>query len=223
MFSFKRESGVVVIEGHIAPAAGVMAGATVCAELTVVLILCGMAGITILWRSLIHAIHVTGTALNVCMFPRKRESGVIVIEGHVSPTAGVMAGTAVCAELTVVVVPVRVAGITIRGRTFIHSIHMTGTALNACVFSRKREGGVVVIEGHIVPAAGVVTGTAVRAELAVVLVLICMAGITIRRYTLIHAIDVTGITLNTCVFSRELETGLAVIETDIGPFGGLMT
>jgi len=47
MFSHQREAGIVVIEVHIAPAAGGMAGTAIRAELSVMCVLAGMTGITI--------------------------------------------------------------------------------------------------------------------------------------------------------------------------------
>jgi len=79
-----------VIEGSITPSAWGMTRTTVRAELSVMGILAGMAGITICWRTFINTIRVTGTALNIRVFARKREGCVVVIEGYVAPATGVV-------------------------------------------------------------------------------------------------------------------------------------
>ena len=56
----QREGGLGMVESDIAPACGCMASRAVRPVLTVMLILRGMARITILWRALIDSVHVAG-------------------------------------------------------------------------------------------------------------------------------------------------------------------
>jgi hypothetical protein len=55
----ERKTGLIVIEAYILPGAGVMAGATVCAELSVVHILGGMARKAVCGRPLINTVEMT--------------------------------------------------------------------------------------------------------------------------------------------------------------------
>lgn len=154
MFTNKREARIAVVEGHVAPPARVMTGAAVRAELSIMGILACMTGITIRWSTLVNAICVTGTALNVGMFSRQRESGIVVIESHIAPTAGIVTRSAVRAELTIMLVFRGMTGITILGRPFEHTIGMTGSTLHAGMPARKREAGLVVVKAHVRPLGG---------------------------------------------------------------------
>ena len=73
--------------------------------------------------------------IQIRMFSDQRESGFVVIESHIAPTAGVVAGSAICAELSVVIVFSGMAGITICRCTFIDAIGMTGGTLHIVVSS----------------------------------------------------------------------------------------
>ena len=102
-----------------------------------------------------------------------------MIKVHIIPSAWVMAGTTIRAKLSIVVVIVCMTGITIRRRAFVNTIDMARAALDIGVSSRKREAGIVVIEGYIAPTTGGMTCSAVRTELSIVVVLVCVACITI--------------------------------------------
>ncbi len=75
--------GLTPVGGHVADAA-------ICAIGTVVLVLVGMTGDTLIRSALIYAISVTFRAGKVGMFALERETGVVMIEGGVWPTARIM-------------------------------------------------------------------------------------------------------------------------------------
>lgn len=125
MLSSQRERRIVMIKSHVAPPAWVVTGTTVRSELSVMSILCSVTGKTIRGRSLIHSVDVTCLALNTGMFARKRETRVVVIEGHIRPFCRFMTRTAARAKLAIVSVLCRMAGVTILRRTFEYTIHMT--------------------------------------------------------------------------------------------------
>ena len=102
MFSHEWETCIVMIEGCIAPPAGGMTGTTVRTELPIMGILRSMTGITIRGRALVNAVRMAGITLNIRVFPGKREGGGAVIEGHIAPSAGIVAGSAIRPKLTVV-------------------------------------------------------------------------------------------------------------------------
>lgn len=125
MMPNQREGGVVVIEGYIAPGAGVMARAAGCAELSAVGILGGMTRVTIGWSAFVDTVGVTSLTLNTCMFPGQREGGVVVVERHICPFGGFMAGTTACAELSIVGVLGGMTRVTVLGCPFENTIRMT--------------------------------------------------------------------------------------------------
>lgn len=98
----QREGGLAMIEGHILPAGCIMARGTYRSELSVVCILGSMTGIAIRGCALEHAIRVTDHTLNVLVLPSQWEGSPVVIEGHVFPAAGLVAGTTIRTELTAV-------------------------------------------------------------------------------------------------------------------------
>ena len=119
------ERGIVMIERGIAPAAGIVARTTVCAELAAVGVFGGVTGVTIGGCAFVHAVAVAGTTLDIRMQTRQREGSVAVIEDHVCPFCGNVTGTATGPELTVVSVSGSVTAITILGRSPIYVVGVT--------------------------------------------------------------------------------------------------
>ena len=72
---------------------------------------------------------------------------------------------------------------------------MTGIALQAAMSAREREAGLIMIEGYVCPAAGVMAACAGGSELSLVLIFTGMARETILGRTLEFSIRVTGTTL----------------------------
>lgn len=100
MTAVQRESGVAMIEGYIAPAAGSMTGCTVLTELTVMPVIVCVTGIAVLRRTLEDAIDMTTGTLNTGMTAPQGECCIVVFKGDIPPTGGRMACGAVRAELT---------------------------------------------------------------------------------------------------------------------------
>jgi len=98
-----------------------------------------VAGDTLIWRALIHTILMAFRTTQVLVFPDKRETGIIVVKGHIAPSAGVMTGTAIRPELPVMFVLAGMAGKTIFRRPLVNAVGMTCTALNICMLARKRK------------------------------------------------------------------------------------
>lgn len=90
MFPFERETGLVMVEGSVAPSVGRVTGTAIGAELTVMLVLRGVTGIAIGGRALV-AVGMTCLALYACMFAIEREAGVVMVEVHIRPAGGLMA------------------------------------------------------------------------------------------------------------------------------------
>lgn len=99
---------------------------------------------------------------------------------------------------------------------------MTLCTTQAGMFPGQREAGNGMVEIDIAPALRRVAGTAIRAKLTVVIILVGVAGITVGGRTLIP-IGVASLTLNAGMFSDQREARAAVIECDIRPFRRFMT
>ena len=184
-----------MIKARTTPSFGRMTGTTVRAKLTVMVIIIGVTGKTIRRRSLI-TIRMAGFALHTAMFPGKRETGIAMVEGNIRPLRWLMTGTAIRAELTVVVILVSVAGIAIFWRTFVYIVRMAGFAGDIRMRSCQRETRIAMVEGRVLPLARVMTGGTDRAKLSVVGIIPGVTGNAIFWRSLIHTINVTSRTLN---------------------------
>jgi len=114
----QREISLCMIETHVLPGAGVMTVFTGGAELSIVGIFCGMAGVTIRGGPLINSVIMAGGTSYCFMAIDKLEVCGVVIEIYIFPGAGVMTAGAICAELTVVGVFGSMTGITVCWRMY---------------------------------------------------------------------------------------------------------
>jgi len=117
-----------------------------------------------------------------------------VVKGGGLPTAGIVTRSAIRPELTSVRVLCRMAGIAIRRRAFVLSVHMTGLAGDRRVHSSQWKCSVIVIESHVRPLGGLMTRPTIRPKLSTVRVLCRMARITILRRAFVLSIHVAGFT-----------------------------
>lgn len=85
------------------------------------------------------------------------------------------------------------------------------------------EVAAVVIETRIVPVRWLMTGRTIRAELALVFVILLVAGITVGRRAFILAIHVARLACHFGVLAFQLERGQVVIERGRSPALGSMT
>jgi hypothetical protein len=133
-----------------------------------------------------------------------------------------MAGTAVCPELAVMLVPRSVAGKAVGGRAGIPSIDVTGGAGHSGMTPCERKTCRLVIEIDIGPTTCRMAGGTDRPELPQVLVLRGMARVTIPRSAFIDPIRVACRTEDVGMQTRQREGCSAVIERNIIPLCGLV-
>ena len=93
-----------MVEGDVFPATGSMTTRAIGPKLTVMCIVCSMAGKTTRGRASIHAIDMTGLAGDSRVLTREGETRPAVIEIHVAPGTGHMAAGAVRPKLSIVLV-----------------------------------------------------------------------------------------------------------------------
>lgn len=142
-----------------------------------------------------------------------------IVYRSIAPPLGGMTFTAIVAIFSVMFI--LMTGNTLCRSTLIRSIGMALRTVEFCMLAHKRETGIVMVERCVSPPAGRVAGTAIRTKLTVVLVLVGMTGITIGGRPLV-TIGMTGFALNVVMLAGKWETGIAMIETNVGPFGRLM-
>lgn len=121
----QRKSSLVMIEGYVVPATGIVACAAGRAELTVVCIFGGMTRVAIPRCAFIDTVGVTGLTLNARVFPGQREGCIVVVERDIRPFGGFVTGAAACAKLTVVGILGGMTRVTVLGRAFEDAIRMT--------------------------------------------------------------------------------------------------
>ena len=162
-------------------------------------ILGGVAGLTIrteqtgmIWRVAVAgnarggkprklSIGMTALTFQTDMPTREREVRFIVVEGHVIPTRGLVAGGTVRAKLSAMLILLAMAGVAIAGRAFVCPVLVTLFTLRLGVFPLQFERRQVVIEFGGRPAVGGVAGGAVGAEAPLVRFIVAMAGGAILR------------------------------------------
>lgn len=161
-----------------------------------------MTGITVLGRALVHAIGMAGTTLHIAVTSIQWEACIGMIESCPTPTTGSMTGSTICAELAVVSVLGSMTSVAILRCAFENTVLMTGSTLGITVPSSQCKPGILgMIEGHIPPAARVMAGTTIRAELSVMGVPCSVTAITILRCTFENPVLMTGCTGNTLMLS----------------------
>lgn len=153
---------------HIAfPAIGGMAGDAVRSESAVVLVMRGMAGVTVGGRALIDAILVTAAARDGDVTAGQFEGGDIVIELRgLGPAFGCVTRATFRSETGLVEIVLLVTGIAIlrRGHQVVEiaRANVTTRAGGLCVQADERKGSFGVVEFMAVRIETVVTGQAVR-------------------------------------------------------------
>ena len=115
------------------------------------------------------------------MRARQRKVTEAVIEACIVPISGVMTGPAIRAILSIVLIILLVAGVTIGGRTFELLVDMTRLTCYLGMFALELEGRKVVIECRRLPTIRSVTLTAVKAKAALVRLIVKVTGIAILQ------------------------------------------
>lgn len=168
VFTDQREGEFGVIHARQLPAFGRVAGGAVRPKLTVMAVVFQVTGGAILGRAFEDAVLVTGRTGHHAVFARQFKGGTIVVEGTRFPTAGTMAGGAVCAERALMGVVALVAGVTVLGRGFqVGQGTRANVALGAFglgVLSAQLERDQVMVEGGTVRVHSVVACDAVCPE-----------------------------------------------------------
>jgi len=127
-----------------------------------------------------------------------------------------MAGTASLTKLTFVCIILGMAGVAVSGCTLENVIDMTAGTSYLSVFAGQFKGRQVVVKGCGQPTVGRMAGTAIRTELAVVMIILGMAGIATLggRFEICNTAS-AGMTASTDylgMFPCQLERNLTMIK-----------
>ena len=109
----------------------------------------------------------------------QREVAAVMVEIRILPVGRVMAGRAICAKLTVMLVILSVAGITVHRCCLVLSIHMTRLTANFGVFSFQFERREVMVKRCGSPAICRVTLAAIQSEAALMRLIVMVTGVAI--------------------------------------------
>jgi len=178
-----------MVEGGRFPSGGGVAGPTVRTELPSMRVAIFVAGIAVNGSALVNIIGMATCTGGRGVFAGQFEVGHIMVEGGRFPGGGGVAGTTVCTELAIMTIILLMAGIAVGGCTLEDIIAMTAQACGCGVFAGQLKGGQVVVEGGWFPGGGGVAGTTVCTVLAIMPIILLMAGITVCRYAFVDAID----------------------------------
>jgi hypothetical protein len=140
-----------------------MAGGAIGAKLPAVLIIVGVAGITIPRRAFELSTRVAGSAVHPDVLPGQRKRRLGMVESHVFPTGRGMAQPAIGAKLPAVLIIVGVAAVTILRQADIFAPRMAARAIHTQVFSGELEGCLIVVEGGLIPGGRRMAGRTIFA------------------------------------------------------------
>jgi hypothetical protein len=91
------------------------------------------------------------------------------------------------------------------------------------MLSHQWKSSVIVIKTCVAPAAGTVTGAAIRAKLSVMLIITSVTGKAAGGRAFIYIIHVARCAWRVGVPPRKWKRSVVVIENHIGPTGRFMT
>lgn len=166
-----------MFEDHILPTARYVTGGAVGAKLPKVNLRVGVTAHACGGRTLIDVVGVALHASCLDVGTRERERGLAMVEcRNLFPVVGRMAGGAVGAVLAHMNLRLRVAVHTCSGCTFIDVVAVAVHACRLNMGTGEREGGLVMVERNLIPAAGRVAGHTIRAEGTLVYVVLLVAG-----------------------------------------------
>lgn len=220
MLPGQRKACIGMVKRHIGPFCGLMAGSTVGAKLSVMIVILGMTGIAIGGSTFVGIVHMTGGAGHLRMRASQLEPRGRMIKMNIAPFCRFVTTGAICTKLTVVMVIFRVTGETIRWRTTIDSIGMAIGARQAAVTAVQRKARERMIKVDILPVAGIMAIGAIPSHLPGMRIF--MTGSAIHGRALEQEIRMATLTGNTDMFSDQMEDRLGVVKVHIFPGGGLM-
>lgn len=126
MFTQQWECRSTMIKSYIAPLRRLVTCLAVLSILTIVLVLRGMAGVTILRRTFIDSVHMAGCASDSLMRIHQRECRGVMIESYIAPLGRLVACLAVLPKLTIMFILRTMTGVTVLRRTLEGSVLMAG-------------------------------------------------------------------------------------------------
>jgi hypothetical protein len=172
----QREPRQVVVKGRRQPSACGMAGSTIPAEPSVVVVILSVAGEAVAGCGFEILVDMATCARNVDMFPGEFERKEIMVDVDRQPSGGGMTQGTIHTELAVVLVILLMAGETIAGSPLKNMIDMAAVTSHCNMPAVEFERGKVVVKGCWRPARRSVAGTTIGAQPALVGILIGMAG-----------------------------------------------
>ena len=170
----QSKPGRVVVKGNLFPIGGIVAGGALRAIGTIMRVIRGVTGSTVLRRAFEDSVDMAILTGHSCMLTIKVEGKLRVVHFRRLPTFGRVTASALIAKLTFVSVILGMAGGTILRRAFEDTVHMTILASHCRMFSIQMECEFGMIHLCILPAFGRVTGRAVGSKLTVVMVIFLM-------------------------------------------------
>ena len=213
------EGNRIMIERSRTPTRRRVTGSALSAKRAGMRIILKMAGHTILRGPLEHIIDMAVCAIHACVLPIQFECKFRVIHIGGLPASGRMTGIALCAKCAAMRIIIDVTGSAVHGGALEDAILVTIHAVNACMFAIEMECkfGMVYICGF--PAGGTVTGSALSTELAIMRIIINMAGDTIHGRALEYTILVAVHTVCFGMLAVKMEGKLGVVDRGRYPAG----
>lgn len=140
-----------------------------------------------------------------------------MVERDGLPIAFTVAGFASLPVAAFVLVLLLVAGVTVRGRIFKRRREMAFLAFYGGVPAYQRKTRLIVVEGRFLPRPVIVAFLAFSPFLALMLVVLLVAAVTIHRSVLVAFIRMALLARHLDMFVAEPVARLVVVEADVLP------
>lgn len=205
MTARQGESAQTMVEGCPFPGICRMAAIAARSVLTVMMIITGMTGVTILWSSFEDPANMAACTRRIDMGSGQFERCCIVIEDRSLPSGSGVTGAALFAKLPKVLIVSAMTGETTFGGSAISAGRVTGLASRIDMSSVQLEVGEVVIKLGRLPRVGGMTGGAIFAKAPFMRFIFLMTGITRLRCAFEYTILMTGLASHNGMRSGQCE------------------
>ncbi len=194
----------------------------VLAETAAVSIILLVAGVTIGGGGGKLAFEMAIHALGVSVAPGEQVTCFIMVEAYVLPVGRVMTFGAILTGSSQVPVILSVAGVAVVRGAVIEVIDVAVRASDINVAFGKLIVGQVVVKTHLLPVITIMATSAIQAGVALMLVILSVAGIAVYRCVQVNIVDVTVNAGSFNVFSDQSVFCIVMVYNRLRPALGVV-
>ena len=187
------ESRQVVVKRRPGPTAGAVTAFAAQPHATLVFIVILVAGQAVHRRALVNAIRMAARTGRVNMCAGQLKGRQVVIKRRPGPAIGTMTALAAWPHATLVFIVILVAGVAVRWRALINTIHMAARTSRANVRAAQLEGREVMVKIGRFPNPGHMAGIALLPQRSFMRIITGVAAKTTRWCAFVNILQVTAL------------------------------